>query len=313
MMGWRRWLGIAIALALTGYFVYYAVDVYRTSGFILTRQSAVAIVGAGLLAALVVPLSGTAWSLILADLGCDRSPARLSAILGYTQLAKYAPGNVLHHVGRTAVALLDGIPAAPYFSSLLVETMLLLAAGVTVGSLCALLSPFPLSLPGIFPDGARWLLLAIAVAFAVVPILLSGPLLAVLRRIQRSGAGAPATVSPSIPAAAKAFALYCIAYFVLGLALMTVALGIGMDRNINVFALTSGFALAWLVGYLAPGVPAGIGAREGALVLLLAGTEPAELVLSLAVAARFATMLADGFCFLVSSIIVRKWYRLGDG
>ena len=62
------------------------------------------------------------------------------------------------------------------------------------------------------------------------------------------------------------------------------AAGLGIELPVGIGA--SAFAAAYLVGYVAFFLPAGLGAREGALILFLADhAEPTELA-ALAVAAR---------------------------
>jgi uncharacterized membrane protein YbhN (UPF0104 family) len=66
------------------------------------------------------------------------------------------------------------------------------------------------------------------------------------------------------------------------------------------------FALAWCAGFVVVFVPAGIGVREGVLTLLLAGFMPAGAALSLALLARLAWLIAEGFWILVTLVWINR-------
>lgn len=72
---------------------------------------------------------------------------------------------------------------------------------------------------------------------------------------------------------------------------------------------TSSFALAWVLGFLAPGAPAGLGVREGALAFLLAGSVDDQRVLTLILAMRIVTVMGDGLCWLVGLIGLHRASR----
>ena len=66
------------------------------------------------------------------------------------------------------------------------------------------------------------------------------------------------------------------------------------------FALAAGaFALAWLVGFLVVIAPAGLGAREAALVVMLAAVATQPQALAVALLSRFAMTIADAVGLLV--------------
>ena len=65
--------------------------------------------------------------------------------------------------------------------------------------------------------------------------------------------------------------------------------------------VTAAFALSWLVGFLAPGAPAGLGVREGIMVVLLSGAADNAQLLVFVLLARLVTMLGDACNFLIGS------------
>lgn len=309
MRSWKKWLGLATGLLFTGYFLYFIFETIsgHELGALLRYELVLGILLAALLNVLLVPIAGLAWSILLKSMHCDWKPSTLSAIIGFTQLAKYVPGNIAQHIGRTTVALMAGMPFSAFTSSVLAEAILLLSASVFIGLLCISLSPTPLPLID-FPLSDMLLVLAlILVASALSLPYLIRHIPDLIRRFSRiKGRGTPIAPTPSVRAATMAFTLYCLSYFVLGISIWIIASQHGQLIHLDIFTFTASFTLAWLAGYLAPGAPAGLGVREGALALLLANTGPAEHVLTIIIAARIASVMADAICFAFSAYFIRK-------
>src|SRR3546814_11891689 len=66
-----------------------------------------------------------------------------------------------------------------------------------------------------------------------------------------------------------AVTIYAGNYLLIGLGIWLLAIALGMAHEIDYAMATSAFALSWILGFLAPGAPAGLGAREGLMVLIL--------------------------------------------
>ncbi|MCA1804598.1 MAG: hypothetical protein LC646_04465 [Xanthomonadaceae bacterium] len=255
MKSWQKWLGTGVGLLLIGYFLIFLLQTLETHDLdaLLKPGMALAILAAALVCALLIPLAGFAWSILLHSMGCNWKPAKLTAIIGFTQLAKYVPGNIAQHIGRTTAALVNGMPPSMYLSSVVAETILLLIASLLVGVLSMSLSSTPIPLVGI-P------LTETAVSFAAI----------------------------------------------LATSLILFAIVLRYSPSLLRWFLPSSFALAWLAGYLAPGVPAGLGVREGAMAILLSNAGPSEYILTVIVAARLATIIADAISFLLSIAIMKS-------
>jgi hypothetical protein len=91
--------------------------------------------------------------------------------------------------------------------------------------------------------------------------------------------------------------LYVVAMLLMGAGLAVLSLGLFPAVPIDYALLTTAFALAWVVGFVTPGAPAGLGIREALLLLLLGhsmGTANASLLI---LALRIATTLGDMLCF----------------
>ena len=304
MKSWKKWLGTAVGVLLAGYFVFFVFDTLKAHELekLLQPRFLAAICGAALLNVVLIPLAGLAWSILLGSMGSYWPPTRLAAIIGCTQLAKYVPGNIAQHIGRTTVALVHGMTASVFMSSVLAETVLLLLASLFTGALCLALSPAPVPVLQVSSvQLLAGLALAVVVAAIALPVLIRN-VPRFIHRFRRSETTEPAALPvPSPGAAARAFALYCLSYGVLGVSLWIIASQQEGLRHADLFTLTASFTLAWLTGFLAPGAPAGLGVREGALALLLSAIGPREQVLTIIIAARLATMLGDALSFAIAA------------
>lgn len=221
-----------------------------------------------------------AWWRLLRYLGTFITLAGAIRIYGISQLAKYLPGNIFHLAGRQALGMAAGIPSLVLAKSTIWE----LSAFVIAGSLFAWLI-LPLILPG-FPEAASVLLL---VGSATVLALF-------LRRI----------IGPQ-PMWSFVYQLF----FLVISGMVFVALLV-LIRNGKGFAfqecllIGGAYILAWLVGLVTPGAPAGVGVREMILLLLLKGLV-AEMDLLMAVLlGRLVTVIGDLLFFVATSLIPNK-------
>lgn len=67
----------------------------------------------------------------------------------------------------------------------------------------------------------------------------------------------------------------------------------GLDTNLQWYQLTWGFALAWVLGFIIPGAPGGIGIREVILASLYAQELGQGMAVGLSVVLRVITSLGD--------------------
>ncbi len=222
----------AIALGYFGFFV------VRTLGrpdtailFSLPVVATIILVSLATVASLVT--TGWAWHHLLEG---DGPPTReLVSVLGRTQIAKYLPGNVGHHLTRSALAVERGIPFRSVARTLMLESVL--SAGTAVGVAV-------LALPLLLPSWRR------AVLAYALNFLLLGSALAALAFVV---ADPPLT---TLPLAVGAFALSWVAGFLLpgapaGLgvreAVLVALLSPSVDRALPIVL---GFRLATTLGDL---------------------------------------------------------------
>lgn len=234
-------------------------------------------------------LLGFAWSLLVRAAAGNR-PRGAPLFVGHlcAQLAKYLPGNVFHLAYRHLAARREGVghralgAAFALESVLLIAAAAILAAGVVSDPRLGALAPWTRNLV--------W----------VAPLLVLSAWLAISLGGRRLGLG---DISPrrTLPALGAVLALDLAFFTIAGGALRLLCDQAGLP-----FAAWVGWlALAWMVGYVTPGAPAGLGLREAVLGLGLAPVLGAAEALAIALLYRLVTVLADAVLAGIGFVLLR--------
>ncbi|RYD15556.1 MAG: hypothetical protein EOP90_06280 [Lysobacteraceae bacterium] len=231
-----------------------------------------------------------AWS-SLVRIGSSARLRRTPLIVGHlrSQLAKYLPGNVFHLAWRHLAARREGAGHRALALALALETVLLLASaailalGVVSDPRIEALAPWARALVWTAP------LLAL---LAWIGIGLVGRRAGQERLAPRRTAGPLATV----------FVLDLAFFFTAALSLRLLC---AQPDAFPLSAWCGWLALAWAVGYVTPGAPAGLGLREAVLALGLAPVLGAAPALALALAYRLVTVIADALLALAGFAMLR--------
>ena len=281
-------LGSVIALLSLGFVVVAFARNWREIPPLNWSWTLVLAVALGVLAnGLSMMLMSHVWLTLLRRADVELSASRSFVICGKTQLLKYLPGNVFHVVGRTGLAVREGIPIRVAISSITLE--ILLTAGTAALIAMPLLSSRWRDISRLIDAGAWWNWLFAAVVGAAV-VVVAGRFAGA--RVRRAVAGLsrmadPATLLKAVPCIALTFvvtggALY---FFVVS----------AWPGRIGISALTCiiGFALAWVIGFATPGAPGGIGIRELVFLALFAGPIGYGMAAALAIASRLLSVVGD--------------------
>lgn len=287
-----NWLGRAFAVATV---IYLAVAIHgqwsRIRDWRPTAEDLLALVGAGVVYGLAFMLVAESWHRLISEAAAKRLDRRVTLpSSGVTQLAKYLPGNVMHFVGRHAWLARVGTPHGAIVRATAWEIgCTALAAALTA---CALAALFPPNLEPMLEAGAVRIL-----ALAGVAVIGIG---AVTFCWLRGRWAALARWTPAPLVGASAIAILTGFFLVQGMMLTLVINLVGGRATFEILPIAVG---AWLIGYVTPGAPGGLGTREAALSLLLAPSQGASAALLATVLFRAVTTLGDIVCFLISSLI----------
>ncbi len=240
----------------------------------------VSIGGLSVLYGLANILLALAWWQLLAQFGVTTTRLWSIRAYGISQLAKYVPGNIFHLVGRQAIGMSANISGRALAKSALWELGLIIIAGMLYGWLV-----LPLLFPGL--------------SLLVCGVLLLGTVWAVSYCL-RHFIGFQAAWS------------FCLQVFFLAISasVFVTLLGLivqGGKYEPATWVLMGGaYVVAWLIGLVTPGAPAGVGVRELVLLLLLKHfVTEADLIL-IVLLGRIVTVVGDVLFFSASFFIPIK-------
>lgn len=291
------WRILGIFLSLIAFlYIAYALFVSGASvtDYLLSPLFIASIILGGIFYGIMLQFVGAGWWFILLSLG-DRTLSLEVAlsIFGRTQVYKYLPTNVLHMAGRIGEARLKGAATPALIIAQILEFALLAAAA-------ALLSG-ALGWSLIRQYAAPIEISPVTIVSAIVLFSLIGvPALILVRRYKTIR-----NIRVSAGNIIFSFLCYVLFFLLNGILLKLLGLNIG-GIDAGLIALTGIGSTAWLLGFIVPGAPGGLGVREAIMIAALSELgvgEPAAL--ALAISHRLSTVIGDG-SVAVYFVILRK-------
>lgn len=246
------------------------------------------------------PVVVNAWRLAFLALGTKVDYVRLLQAQMLSQIAKYLPGNVGQYLGRAWLAKQIGPALDVVMASMLLDLVAQLA-----GILVCAIPAINLLVHLLNKHGAS---LAFSVSLIVILVLaLLGALLAwpSARRRLRDLAVIFSRLSlrrAAIPMLA-AVAQHVLSFALAGIALTLLLHTAGGDTHI--LPTLGVFSVAWLLGFLMPVAPAGLGIRDLTLVLGLSPIYGEHIAIAGALALRLIWTLGDGLAFVLGLLLHR--------
>jgi len=284
---------LAIALALLAWAVVAQWDEVSAA---LANLSWPAILGAGLAATLALGVNALSWREVMVGVGLKATVPSALRVFLLSQVGKYVPGSVWPVLAQAEFARDHGVTRARAMTGSIVA----MVVGVVTSALVGLVG-----IAIAAPDAVATYWWVVPVVAALVCVLLPP----VLRRIV--ALAFTVTKRKEQPAAICGGALLrsaawsVLMWLLLGVQAWLLLREIVSHSTISYVLATGAFALAWLVGFLVVIAPAGAGAREAALLLLLGSVATRPEALSLALVSRFVMTVADVIGFAVGIAIGR--------
>lgn len=251
-----------------------------------------------LIALLVNSLS---WRAVMAAVGLDATIFQAMRVFLLSQIGKYVPGSIWPVLAQAEFARDHGVSRARAMTGSIVAMIVgVITAGI-VGALGIALSA---------PDALAeywWVIVAAAgLACLLIPQLLARVVALAFRITRRQET--PARIGGVHIAASAGWSI--LMWLILGLHAWVLLRQMAPETT---FALAAGaFAFAWLVGFIVVFAPAGVGAREAALVLALSSVTDAATALSFAIISRFLMTAADAVGFGIGFAIGGRPRSRGD-
>lgn len=298
---------LGLLLAVLGLLFFAAKFWQHADSFLSRPWSSNEIVFMGALAALVpfqFCLAAFAWQRILVLFGHRLTLREAVRITYISQLARYVPGNVSHHLGKLVLARSSGVPMAVGTGSILAESLLVLGCGTSIAAVL---------LPDLFSDlvlqqWSHWsaeLLVACFVGIVAVLGILIFFRKRLKARLNEIIGMSRYTPKESLFILSTAVGCYLLNFLFLGALIYWIGLCLMPVAGFSFLLCTGAMALAWTVGFLTPGAPAGIGVREFLALLVLSPILGEANTLLLVASHRIVLSLGDLLTFLIGVLLNR--------
>jgi len=273
------------------------------------RPTATGLVGIALSVVFLITASyaqAFGWRALIIAGGNAISPGGAFKIVGTTQINKYLPGNIFHFVGRATLALEEGIPLEISAASMGIEAILYVLSSVLAGTIGLLLGAriSPWALIRVQAGDHPMVIGLILSAILVISIVL---LFFDFRRFNTEEIVTrvyrfltPGTLALNLGISTSIFLMNGI---ILKLLLFALWGDGGAAVDIVWYELSAIFALSWVIGFIVPGSPGGIGVREAILLLFLTPLTGPGTAALIALVARLMTSLSDVLVYVVA----RAW------
>jgi glycosyltransferase 2 family protein len=297
----KKWVQIASYL-LGAFAIIYVVNAFWSQrtillSFLSFRETFRILALGGIAYTLANIFLAVAWIVLLDCLGEKNIHKKtIISIYGKTQILKYIPGNLLSLPGRFILSAQAGIQKSSLIVASIYEIIGLLMGSSLIMSI-GLLITNDKNLNALFPLSNLILLISI-----FSPLILSTLFLhfnffkkfQVLRAFSR-----PKQRELLIPGT-----LYTSFFIFSGAIFSSVLLFILKEKSAIPFALAiSIFSISWLVGFVTPGAPGGIGVRESLIIIMLTNyiDQPSSILIALLM--RGVTIIGDILFYFISLLL----------
>ncbi|MBD2251115.1 lysylphosphatidylglycerol synthase transmembrane domain-containing protein [Nostoc parmelioides] len=234
--------------------------------------------------------AGWIWTWILQDLNQLVPTTELIQVYLKTNIAKYLPGNVWHHYRRIVALKNANVSTGAATLSVLLEPLLMAAAALII--LVMFGSRLAVSSNSLILRILQLLSLIIILA-GVHPRFLN-PVISLLSKLKAKKSDTQTTAAFSIERYPLRPLLGELGFLVIrgiGFILTLFAL---MPLNMSQIPLLLGaFSFAWLLGFVVPGAPGGLGVFEATAIALLQNRFPSAAVISAIALYRLISIIAE--------------------
>jgi glycosyltransferase 2 family protein len=278
-----RWLTVAVLAVVAGFFVATLAARWNDVISLKWRLEPGLFVLATVLLALSYGLVACLWGVALGRAAGTRvvTGARIWFL---SNLARYVPGNVWSYVGAVELARREGVARRTTLAVMALTQVLSVGVAVAAGLPVLLAERARLGRPALL--GAL-----VVAAVAALAALFRRRLLDLARR--RFPGLDPADLTPSAGTVVLLVAGYALYWAVTGLAFAALVASLYPLAPGDVPLVVAAYAAAYAAGFLALLTPAGLGVREGVLVVALAPVLPAGPALVVALLSRVWMMLVE--------------------
>ncbi len=278
-----------------GYVIYKLVTIDIDYKILLNPNVSIAVAIASVLIAVTVYLSGFAYRETLKMLGAqDVNTHEIMDVYVSSNIAKYLPGNVMHFAGRNIIGVKYGLSNKQLLFATFFEVGLKVVVAMAMIAALAL-EPFL----KLIDASDNWYVIPVIIAVTVVVI----AALAVVFIKFKDTVTLKALWQKTwivIIIDAVVYAIYALCF----VAILYVLVDFESIKPL-VLMLSGVYIISWLVGFITPGAPGGMGVREATLIILLGGLMGEADILLVGIVYRICTIIGDVLSFLMNLAVKR--------
>lgn len=257
--------------------------------------------------AIIVYMSSYAWKSILEFINKDKIPFNeITGVYVKSNIAKYLPGNVMHFAGRNLLAGKLGFRQLDITFCTILEVLMLVFTSFILSCIFAMGS-LKSSIEYVFTK----INVNIAVSIFTALLLLTGLLIwFVCKKTKFLQNYRHLFTKNFLKLSVKLFFIYGLTLVVPGVFLLLclkLILSVHVSAQIVTIIIFS-YILSWVLGFIAPGAPGGVGIREALLIFILTPFYTNSIVLLAAVLLRIISILGDLIAFVTEPMII-KFYN----
>lgn len=285
-------LGISIGVLGIGFVTRTVITRWDEVRDAFAQFEPVTLAGSLALAVSALCIIGGTWSRILHQRG-QKAPLATSLSWYFTgQLGKYVPGGIWAIVGRAEMAVRGGVSRTDAYVSTGISMTTTYIASICVIGIGSVMS-------WTYPVIGGAVLAGLVVGFFVysLPAFHSAALAISTKFLPK---GLVLTETQSL----IRYSLYQVPAWVL-MSLSTSITASAFSADIGVAHMAFITATSWFVGFVAIGVPGGIGVRESVFTAMATSAIGAPMAVSIALASRVVFIFADVIGAVVSTSVVR--------
>ncbi|MCM3661047.1 lysylphosphatidylglycerol synthase domain-containing protein [Georgenia satyanarayanai] len=296
-----RWARGIFLLAALGFGVWAVSSQWTDVSAALASLSAGSIVAVLAISLVYVFLTMLSWRAVMTDLGSRLTVADASRVFFVSQVGKYLPGGVWNIVAAAEMGADHLIPRRRSVSVMVVSILVSIVTGLLLAVVAVLLGPSEIR------DDYSWVVWTLPLFVVLLsPPVLNRVLGSALALVRRPPLEKPLSLAGIVRSSCWALGGWVLA----GIQVWLIGTWLGMEPAVATLALAvGGYALAWIVGFLAIVVPAGVGVREAVLGALLAGQLGAGAVVVTVLLARVILTAADLLLGLGAMSLLRRRSR----
>lgn len=251
---------------------------------------------------ITVFLSGRVWGNWISFFARRRcNPVETLCVYTKANIGKYLPGNVMQYVERNLFAERMNVKQAEVAFSSMMEVLSLVCVAFVIGMLTSM-DRLSLAIYQIFVrlESSGY----IVILFAILLIILLCIVAFILLRKKISTIHSTMSFTAFLRCAVRNAFGQAVVLFFLGAiyAMLYSIMGDGISLT-QLRLIIGGYTISWVLGFIVPGAPGGIGIREYVAQLLIEPLIGAELTLTISLIHRLITIIGDFAAYLLGILI----------